>query len=93
MGAVAPLDRDGDAAVRAIEAGCDLLLYCSRLELAEAAVAAMATRAQSDAGFGRRLHDAASAVDRLARRFARPVPREAEWHAARLDLIDASALG
>jgi len=93
MGAVAPLDRDGDAAVRAMEAGCDLLLYCRRIELAEAAVAAMAARAETDPPFGLRLQAAAQAVERLAERVEHPVATDTAWEPARRGLIQASAPG
>lgn len=54
MGAVADRDGGGGAAVEALRAGCDLLLYCDRLELAERAVRAIASAAQSDSAFAAR---------------------------------------
>lgn len=66
MGAVADRDVDGALAVRAIEAGCDLLLYCSRLERAERARDALARRAREHAAFRARLADAAARVARFA---------------------------
>lgn len=67
MGAVAPLDRDGEAAVRAISAGCDVLLYCSDLARATVARDALVQRAVRDTDFARRLADAASRADALPR--------------------------
>ena len=68
MGAVAPLDPDGTAAVRAVAAGCDLVLYCAKLERAERALDAL-ERALEDAAFGGRVEDAARAVAGTARRW------------------------
>ncbi|HKQ60181.1 MAG TPA: glycoside hydrolase family 3 N-terminal domain-containing protein, partial [Candidatus Polarisedimenticolaceae bacterium] len=51
MGAISPLDAGGAAAVRAIAAGCDLLLYCGDLERAEAARDALASAAAADSAF------------------------------------------
>ncbi len=62
MGAIAPLDPDGSAAVAAIGAGCDLLLYCKDLERAARAREALARAAESDAAFATRLEAAAEAV-------------------------------
>jgi beta-N-acetylhexosaminidase len=63
-----------DSAVRAISAGCDVLLVCKDLELARRAHAALLERAQGDTGFLRRCIEA---VDRsLAARRSRP-PRPA----------------
>jgi beta-N-acetylhexosaminidase len=70
MGAVAPLDTDGAAAVRAIEAGCDLLLYCADLGCAERAVAALERAASESPEFLRRLEQAASNVEATAKRWA-----------------------
>lgn len=69
-----------ESSVRAIEAGCDLLLVCSRLELVEEAAAALVARASQDAAFAHRLGEAAARVDRLRVRFpSRP------RHGAELD--------
>lgn len=67
----AVFDRWGvaESAVRAIEAGCDLLLVCSRLDLVEEAAEALATRAKSDPAFAARLRDAAARVDAMRERF------------------------
>jgi beta-N-acetylhexosaminidase len=67
----AVFDRWGaaESGVRAIEAGCDLLLVCSRLELVEEVASALATRARADAAFAARLTDAAARVDAMRARF------------------------
>jgi len=78
MGAVAPLDTDGAAAVRAIEAGCDLLLYCTDLGCAERAVSALERAASGGPEFVRRLEQAASNVEAAARRWARPATARAD---------------
>jgi beta-N-acetylhexosaminidase len=86
MGAVASLDADGDAAVRAVAAGCDLVLYCAGLERAERARAALLRAAEHDAGFDRRLEQAAAAVATAAS--DRPVPPSdlSGWETARRGL-------
>jgi beta-N-acetylhexosaminidase len=53
----------GEAAVLAIEAGCDLLLICKQTELAESAVRALSDRADRDGAFAARLADAAARVN------------------------------
>lgn len=83
MGAVAGLDIEGDGAVRAIAAGCDLVLYCSDLDRAAAAAAALAARAAADPSFGSRLKRAAENVTRTATEWPAPAPDEAAWVAAR----------
>ena len=79
MGAVASLDRDGAAAQRTIEAGCDLLLYCHELDLAETAVEALAGRAQTNPAFGARLSAAAQTVETTAHRWNRLDADHTEW--------------
>lgn len=83
MGAVAPLDVSGDAAPRAIDAGCDLLLYCADLERASRARERLASRARSDAAFSRRLCESANHVARFAARWRAPVGDVAAFDAAR----------
>ncbi len=61
-----------DAAVRAIEAGCDTLLVCSDLDALAATREALASRADADAAFASRLRDAAERSIAVRRRF---VPR------------------
>jgi beta-N-acetylhexosaminidase len=66
MGAVAPLDVNGSAAVAAVRAGVDLLLYCSDLDKATAARDALVQEALTDPDFQRRLQDAAEKVEKTA---------------------------
>ena len=89
MGAVAPLDTDGAAAVRAVAAGCDLVLYCARLERAERAARALEAAAARDAGFARRLAAAQAAVSSFASRLA---PAVGPWEQAERELVAASRL-
>jgi len=83
----------GDAAVRAVSAGCDVLLVCSRADLAEAAHEALVREAEKSAAFRARCEEAfargvgmrrrvppapvASDAD-LAGVFARTAPMSAE---------------
>lgn len=66
MKAIADHFGSGEAAVRAIDAGCDLLLVCSEVRRALEVRTALLQRAESDSGFAARLRDAAMRVDRLA---------------------------
>lgn len=93
MGAVAALDEDGSGAVRAVAAGCDLLLYCRDLDRAEAAAAALAARADRDAAFARRLDEARQAIETFAACWAAPVEAAGGWEQARSELIAASGVG
>jgi beta-N-acetylhexosaminidase len=90
MGAVSPLDREGRAAVLAVAAGCDLLIYGSDLDRARAARDALAAAAKLDRAFAERLDEAAAAVRRTAARW--PVSRAdvTVWKSARRRLLDAS---
>jgi beta-N-acetylhexosaminidase len=83
MGAVAPLDPDGEAAVRAIDAGCDLALYCADLARAERAHARLVRRAMRDSAFARRLRNAATNVERAAESWPAPTPDLAVFASAR----------
>lgn len=66
------------AACAAIEAGCDALLICSRLDWLERAADALALRARQDTAFAARLEDAAERGLALRRSHPpRPVAREA----------------
>jgi len=82
MGAVAPLDEDGSGAVRAIRAGCDLVLYCASLDRAERAVTALVREATHESGFTGRLSEAAHAVSVAADRWVPPAPTAAAWETA-----------
>jgi beta-N-acetylhexosaminidase len=69
-----------EAACLAIEAGCDALLVCSKLEYVELAYAGLVRRAEQDDGFAARLQSAA-ARSLAARRLHAPAacpPREVE---------------
>jgi len=79
MGAVAPLDQNGRAAVMAIAAGCDLLPYCSDLDRAEQARAALETAASDDSSFHDRLRNAARSVRNTAARWPAPRPDDRAW--------------
>lgn len=63
MRAIADRWGAGEAAVLAIEAGCDALLICKSTELVGAAVKALTDRAERDAAFAARLEDAADRVN------------------------------
>lgn len=80
-----------ESAVRAIEAGCDLLLVCSRLELLEEAAAALVARAERDDAFAGRLADAAARVDRMRAAFPSR-PRAGQALAAALADPEVAAL-
>ncbi len=92
MGAVAPLDPDGRAAVAAIAAGCDLLLYCKDLERACRARDALATAALSDPAFAARLEAAAESVRRTAARYPAAPVDLAAFETARAAFADLSSL-
>ena len=66
MGAVASRDTRGAVAIAALEAGCDLLLYCADLGRASRAVEAIASAAEARPAFGTRVREAAERVRRLA---------------------------
>ena len=81
------------AACLAIEAGCDALLVCSRLDWVARAQTALAQRAEADPTFRRRLSDAAERTLRL-RRMRAPEPiTDADELMAKLDVAAAEALG
>ncbi len=72
-----------DAAVRAIEAGCDALLVCRSEELQERAVAALADRARTDSAFEARVREAHERFMTMRREVApRPVATRAQLDAA-----------
>jgi beta-N-acetylhexosaminidase len=86
MKAVAALDRRGEAASDAIDAGCDLVLYASDLDRAEEAHARLEERAGQDARFAARLGAAAAAVERLAQRFPAAAGAAAVFESSRAEL-------
>ena len=73
MGAIA--QTPGEAAVMAMEAGCDALLVCSKEQAQEAARDALVARAERDPAFHRRCEEALARIDRLRRAFP---PRPAD---------------
>ncbi len=77
MKAVAAHARPEENAIAAIEAGCDLLLFCKDLDAAERAADALADRASTRAGFRRRLDDARQRIDAL-RETLLPEPRDGD---------------
>jgi beta-N-acetylhexosaminidase len=82
MGPVSALDRDGQAAVASLRAGCDLLLYCDRLERAEVAAAALSAAAGADREMGRRLAESAARVRAIAARWPLDQPDLELWATA-----------
>jgi beta-N-acetylhexosaminidase len=81
------------AACAAIDAGCDTLLVCSRLDWFERAQTALAERAANDANFRRRLEDAGERSLRTRKqRIPSPVtdPKQLQ---DRLEVEAAQALG
>jgi len=92
MGAVAPLDGDGRAAVAAIAAGCDLILYCSDLDRARRARRALVEAAGSDPAFAARLEEAARTVTRAAARWPAPRPDLEAWKDARQRICEAARI-
>jgi beta-N-acetylhexosaminidase len=74
MKAVADHYETGDAACRAIAAGCDTVLVCSKPELALVARDALLRRAEQDAPFAARLRDAAARSLAMRRRVPAPAP-------------------
>ena len=90
MGAVAPRDVDGQAAIDAVEAGLDLLLYCADLDRAETAVERLTRAAGESAAFAERLHQAAEKVDVISRLWPAPMADIARFDAAREELRQLS---
>ncbi len=70
MGALRGGMSTGEAAVRAVDAGCDMLLVCSDEDLQDEAVRALASRADADARFRARCEEALARG--LAMRRTRP---------------------
>ena len=74
MKAVSKTHGAGEAAVLAVEAGCDALLVCSDEEAQVAAVDALASRAERDAAFRTRCEEASARVNALRRAFPPKTP-------------------
>jgi beta-N-acetylhexosaminidase len=91
MGAVAERDVDGSAAVAAISAGCDLLLYCSDLDRAQRAAAALDAESRTDERLRTRLDEAALSIERAARRWSSDRADLSAWNAARSDFGEFGA--
>lgn len=72
-----------DAAVRAVDAGCDMVLVCSAGPAADAAHEALLARARSDAAFAARVRESFARISKM-RTAPRPITDEAEL-ARRLD--------
>jgi beta-N-acetylhexosaminidase len=83
MGAVSGLDVDGAAAVRALHAGCDLLLYCADLDRAQRARQALDDAARRDRVLRSRLGDACRRVALAARRWSGAAADLVAWEQAR----------
>jgi beta-N-acetylhexosaminidase len=81
-----------NAACMAIDAGCDVLLVCSRLDWLSRAHSALVARADHDPAFRRRLTDAAErALATRTRRAPSPITDPAALN-ERLDLAQTAAL-
>jgi beta-N-acetylhexosaminidase len=93
MGAIAPLDPDGRAAVEAVVAGCELLLYCKDLDRAARAREALMRAAESDAAFAERLLAAAETVRATAARHPAGAVDLAAFEIARAGFRDLSSVG
>jgi beta-N-acetylhexosaminidase len=92
MGAVAPRDHAGAAAVAAMRAGCDLILYCADLDAAERAVQALASSAAADPWMAQRLQEAAARVEHSARRWMPRVRPSWDGALATLRQVSSAAL-
>lgn len=92
MGAVDAFEAERPAGLTALEAGCDLVLYCHTLARAERARDALLARAEEDPSFAARLRDAAAGVERTGRRWPARAPDPAAWAEARRSVQELSAL-
>ncbi|MCP3903756.1 MAG: beta-N-acetylhexosaminidase [Planctomycetes bacterium] len=81
MGAIGERDSNGEFAVQALEAGCDLLLYCAKLDRAERAAERIAAAAARTPSLQDRLSEAAARVRTTAERWAPSTPSSAAWSA------------
>jgi beta-N-acetylhexosaminidase len=89
MGAVCALDVDGAAAVEAVAAGCELVLYCRDLDRAENAAAALEAQAAADPRFQARLRAAERAVHDAASRWPAGPGSLPAWEQARRELMSS----
>ena len=87
MGAVLAGRSVGEAAVAAVEAGCDLLPICRQADLIRAAHRALVERAGADPGFAGRLHQAAGRIEVLQQSLrtlaAGPPQHRPDWEGLR----------
>ncbi|TDI45307.1 MAG: hypothetical protein E2P01_10905 [Acidobacteria bacterium] len=90
MGAVAPRDVAGQAAFEAIDAGLDLLLYCTGLDLADAAIERLTKAAGEAPAFAARLQQAAEKVDVISRLWPAPTADLGRFEDARDELRQTS---
>ncbi len=82
MGAVAGLDEEGSAAVAAVAAGCDMVIYAGDLDRAHRAARALARAARAP-GFAARMAEACRTVEQTAARWPLPRPDLDAWRRAR----------
>ncbi|HEY3450802.1 MAG TPA: beta-N-acetylhexosaminidase [Myxococcales bacterium] len=92
MKAVADRYDMGEAAVRSVLAGVDLLLVCHKPDRQQKAIDGLAHEAEKSQAFRRRLEDAARRVEDLRARFAAP-PRPVAEALAVLETPEHRALG
>jgi beta-N-acetylhexosaminidase len=79
----------GEAAVRAVQAGCDVLLVCSRADLAEEAHEALVREAERSPAFRARCEEAAARALAMRRRVP-PAPMTSGEDLARIFAASAS---
>lgn len=91
MGAVAGRDAEGEAAVLALEAGCDLLLYCSDPARADRALEALAAEARRRPALRNRIAEAVSRAEALAAAWPVRPADVAVWESARADVSSFAA--
>ncbi len=92
MGAIQGFEENAQDAVRALEAGCDLLLYCRDLDRAARSLTALTRKAEAEATFAARVEGAVGAVSRAASRWTRRRPDLALWERARQALAESIPL-
>jgi len=92
MGAVTAFEAERPAGLTAVEAGCDLVLYCHTLERAERAREAMEVLAEKDPSFAARLRDAAATVEHTGKAWPARPPDAAAWAEARRSMQELAAL-